>query len=358
MPEPTVLILYNQPVLPAGHADAESELEIVITAASVRRVLTAAGHRVRELGVGADMRPLVALIQEDRPDVVFNLFEGLGDRNHTETTAAGLLDWLGVPYTGSPPDCLALARHKVRTKQLLRGAGVPTPPFLLLEGPAVPPCPLDWPVIVKPALQDASVGIEQASVVTSQRQLVRRVRHVLERFGPPVLVERFIFGRELFVSLVEVPEKPGAPLVLPLAEILFTDDDPNVWPIYSYDAKWREQSREYLATPLWAPVELEPAVLARVAGAARAAYRLTGCRDYARVDVRLTADGRPYVLEVNPNPFLNSLALINGLEAVGRHHADFIVNLVRLALGRRDAPAAPAPPPPRRRKARVARPTS
>src|SRR5262245_36801378 len=108
MPEPNVLILFNQPVLPPGHPDALSEREIFATVASVRETLAATGHAVRELGVGHDMRPLMALLREDRPEVVFNLFEGLADQNHTETTAAGLLEWYGVPYTGSPPDALSL----------------------------------------------------------------------------------------------------------------------------------------------------------------------------------------------------------------------------------------------------------
>jgi D-alanine-D-alanine ligase len=342
MPQPQVLILYNRPVLPPGHPDAESEEEILATVATARQTLTDAGLGVRELGVGRDPRPLLAALHDDPPDVVFNLFEGLADQNHTEITAAGLLEWAGVPFTGSPAEVLALARNKVRTKYLLQGAGLPTPPFFLVDGDdAVPRCPLDWPVIVKPALQDASVGIEQSSVVTGQRQLERQVALVRERFGPPVLVERFVFGRELLVTLVE---RPGAaePELLPLSEIRFIDDDPKVWPIYSYTAKWKVGTRECNSTPLDVGVRLEPAVAERVARTVRAAYRLTGCRDYARIDLRLTAAGEPVILEVNANPFLNSMTLTEGLTLLGRRHMDFLLDLVRLALARQALPAGGA----------------
>src|SRR5262249_16858271 len=151
------------------------------------------------------------------PAVVFNLFEGNLDNAATESYVAGLLEWHGVPFTGSPMHTLSLARAKHLTKPLLRGAGLPTADFMVVDELPVPPCDLDWPVIVKPAQQDASVGLDQESVCTNQSQLEQRVRYILETYGAPVLVEEFIDGREFNVALVELPDLH----YLPPAEIVF-----------------------------------------------------------------------------------------------------------------------------------------
>src|SRR5918911_725330 len=202
-PPARVLILYNEPVLPADHPDADSEYEILYTVGEVHQVLAGAGYEVRRLGVSRDPAALLAGLREHRPDVVFNLFEGLADCADTEAHVAGLLEWLGVAFTGSPAQALRLARRKHLTKRLLRGAGLATAGFFVVEGLPVPECPLEWPVIVKPATQDASVGLDQGSVVTDQGRLEERVAQLLGAYGPPVLVEQFIPGREFNVALVE-----------------------------------------------------------------------------------------------------------------------------------------------------------
>src|SRR5947209_7989803 len=144
MPSAKVLILYNQPVLPEDHPDAVSEHEILYTADAVHQHLSRAGYDVARLGVSHDPAALVSGLRGQRPDVVFNLFEGTADHGQTEAYAAGALQWLGIPFTGSPFETLALARNKHLTKHLLRGAGVPTPEFFVVDSAAVPPCPLEW----------------------------------------------------------------------------------------------------------------------------------------------------------------------------------------------------------------------
>jgi D-alanine-D-alanine ligase len=277
-------------------------------------------------------------LRHEAPDVVFNLFEGVTvgacPEAVTEAAVAGLLEWLGVPFTGSPAAALALARDKARTKHLLRGAGLPTPAFFVVERPPCPPCELGWPAIVKPACLDASVGIEQASVVTGQAQLEARVAHVLDRYGPPALVEQFVRGREFHVHVIQGAD--GLDL-LPLAEIEFREQDPSYWPIYTYEAKWNAGTREYEATPLRSPAELAPEPWECLGRIARRAFRLVGCRDYARIDVRMTAAGEFFILEVNPNPSFTSRGVINGFEAFGRTRAQFFRDLVRAALARRCA---------------------
>jgi D-alanine-D-alanine ligase len=330
-----VLILHNEPVLPASHPDAESEREIVETADGVGKTLVEAGFQVSRLGAGHDPSSLVAGVSSQRPDVVFNLFEGIADNAASETAVAAILEWLGIPFTGSPSHALCLARNKHLAKRLFRDAGLPTPEFLVVESLPVPECTLPWPVIVKPALQDASIGLDQGSVVTDQRRLEERVSLLLRQYGPPVLVEQFIRGRELNVSLIEAPDLR----VLPVSEVLFVETDPAYWPIVTYDAKWKPGSRDYEATPPRYPAEVSAPLAERLGTLASQAFRLLGCRDYARVDFRVRPSGEAYVLEVNPNPcFAPSAGLAGGLTSAGLTHTQFTVDLVRAALTRGNGP--------------------
>jgi D-alanine-D-alanine ligase len=327
-----VLIVYNQPVLPVGHPDAAQESDVLETVAEVDKVLGAETFEVARFGYARDPRLLLDRLAEWRPDVVFNLFEGEADRTATEFYHAAVLEWARVPFTGSPAAALALARDKVRTKYLLRGAGLLTAPFVVLDEPRDLVWTHAWPAFVKPACQDASVGIDQQSVVTTPDELAARVRYVFDRYGGPVLVEQYIPGREFHVHVFE---EPGQRLhVMPAAEVRF-QAGPGYWPVYTYEGKWNESSVEFRNTLLVGAVPLEGELGDRVAQACTTAYRLVGTRDYARVDVRLTPAGEPYVLEVNPNPYLNSLILVDGLKAMGRQFPEFVRGLVRQALDRR-----------------------
>lgn len=345
MPPHRVLVLYNEPVLPEDHPDYESEYEVVETADVVAMALTTAGFGVTPFGVGRDPSVLISGLREHKPDVVFNLFEGAADHGHTEAYVAGILEWLGISFTGSPAQALWLAREKHMAKYLLAGAGLPTPEFMVVERLPVAECKLGWPVIVKPALQDASVGIDQNSVVTSQRQLEERVCYIMRKYGPPVLVERFVCGREFNVSLVEKPDPASGTTIpalttLPVSEIQFLDGDgSNFWPLVTYDAKWHPDSRDFKATPPRFPGDLRPDFIAELTTIARRAFRLIGCRDYARIDFRSDAAGKPYILEVNPNPCISPLAgLASSLEHAGQTHASFVVGLVQTALARKTGP--------------------
>lgn len=326
-----VLILYNEPVLPHDHPDAHSEREVLHSVDAVREYLREAGYATDALGIGRDPSQLLSRCRRSRPDVVFNLFEGLADYGTSEGCLAGLLDWLGIPYTGCRQPALVLANNKPLTKVLLQGAGLPTPDFFVVEELPVPVCPLEWPVIVKPATQDASVGLDQGSVVTNQEQLNERAALMLEAYGPPVLVEEFIQGREFNVGLIETSELT----VLPVGEILFKEDEPDFWPIVTYDAKWKPGSRDFEATPPQYPASISPRLAERLGSLAKQAFRLLGCRDYARVDFRVRSPGKPFILEVNPNPdFSPTAGLAGALASAGLTHAQFSVELVQAALAR------------------------
>jgi D-alanine-D-alanine ligase len=333
---PAVLVLYNEPVLPPDHPEAASEHDVLDTVSDTVKVLRAAGFAVRQLGINYDPMPLLEELKANRPAAVFNLFEGIATQTGTEISVAAMLEWLNVPFTGCPTISLALGRDKIRTKHLLKAAGLPTPGYQVIDRLPAVSWEGGWPAIVKPALQDASIGIDQESVVTNWDQLTKRVDYVFEKYGGPVLVESFVRGREFHVNVIEEGlDKPDREmLMLPLAEIAFQEVSPAWWPVYTFTAKWNVDSEEYKASPLVTPVELPPERTHQLRELARRAFRLLHCRDFARLDVRMTEDGEFHILEVNPNPYLNSLALVKGLEAIGRTHERFLVEMTLNAMSR------------------------
>lgn len=333
-----VLVLYNEPALPEDHPDYVSEIEVLDNVEAVRDALTGAGFEADTFAGPNDPQGLITGLRERAPDAVVNLYEGSATNNATEMYAAGVLEWLGVPYTGCSFHTLVLARSKHVAKRLFQAEGLPTSPFFVAENGPVTHCPINFPVIVKPAQQDASVGVDQNSIATDLDGLNRRITYLIEQFNQPVLIEEFIFGRELTVALVEMPELR----ILPGTEVVFLRDEPGYWPILSYDAKWTRDNPEYDGTDYHFKADLAPELEAKIADISRRAFRLLGCRDYARVDFRIRkGDDQPIVLEVNPNPdFAPDRALANNLWAAGLGHTEFTIQLARNALARRGAASA------------------
>lgn len=325
-----ILVVYNEPVLPPGHRDTEAEIEVLENVNAVAEVLRAESYEVCTAGVRRDPGGLIGAVREANPDAVFNLFEGTADHYATEAYVAGVLDWLDVPFTGCPCQALLLSQNKPLTKRLFQSAGVPTAPFTVAdEVPAEAP-PLSWPLIVKPAGQDSSVGIDQASVVTDFAALRARVAHLLENYGSPVLIEEYVSGRELTLGVIEYPQRR----LLPITEVTFLYKQPGSWPILSYNAKWESETYEYQETDYQFDVPVEDALRAKLHAAALTAFELLGARDYARADFRVRGD-EVFLLEMNPNPsFSPGRGLTWALSAGGISHRDFTLQVVRNALAR------------------------
>jgi len=320
------------------------ELEAIVQA--VRE----GGHEVASVNIRDDFAALLGAISDHRPDAIVNLVEFFGDDIAHEAHIAGIYELLGVPYTGSRPSALANCVRKHRTKALLAQAGVPTAPYRVVMGHvgddrAPADHGLAFPLIVKPALEDASGGIEHDSVVQDQAALDERVAHVLREHDMPVLIEEYIDGRELHCAVLG--NDPAE--ALPLYEMEFTerlDAAGNPLPkIVTFRAKWDPYSRDFYAVDgRCPPPDLEPEVTKAIQEVALSACRILGVRDYARVDMRLDArTGDPYILEVNPNPDLAEHgAFMQCAIASGRTFTQTIHEIVDMAL-RRTPPGPPHP---------------
>lgn len=309
----------------------EAREDVQRVATSVRDALLAAGHDVRLVAVCDATFSFAADLDRDRPDVVFNLCESIAADARGELAVPAVLDVLGLPYTGSPSLALGLALHKPKAKELLRARGVPTPESCLVESTdQLADVHLAFPLIVKPSREDASTCIEFDSVVWDRAALGKAVRRVLNTLSQPALVERYVDGREIYVPLLG----NQARIALPLSEVHFGRAFEGRPRIVSYAAKWHAQSPECIDSPT-GPALLDEATQARVVRVARTAFDALGCRDYGRVDLRLSSEGEPFVIDVNPNCDLHPDAgFAKAARAAGLEYPALALRLVELALER------------------------
>lgn len=295
-----VAVCYNRvpPKLRRGEAaDRISEEGAAEEAKAVRRALRELGHDAELVPLGSDPGKFLAALRTAKPAAVFNLCEGFWGDSRKELHVAALLELSGLPYSGSAPLCLGLSQDKARTKDLLVRHKLPTPPYALIE-PGASIQTLDdlvFPLIVKPRCEDASLGITHESIVEDSAALHARIRYIHQTYHQGALIEEFIAGREINAAVLG--NGPGE--VLPPSEIIFQPGLPRA--IVSYAGKWLEHSSEYAGTVPVCPAPLDQHDAVSIKEVALRAFALLGCRDYARVDIRLR-DGIPYILEVNANP--------------------------------------------------------
>ncbi|HKI05407.1 MAG TPA: D-alanine--D-alanine ligase [Thermoanaerobaculia bacterium] len=288
------VILHN----PIGEGDDPSASDVLAQVELVAAGLTALGIAHQALAV-PDWRPWLVLSPEPGT-VVFNLMEAPEGVPHVHPAAAAALELMNVPFTGSAAGVLWLTTDKLATRALLAAEGLPVAPGGRLD-PADPRIldEVPGPWLLKPACEDASLGLEGDPVCSTREEALSRARALAERFpGQNVVVETYLTGRELNVSLL-------AGEALPVAEIVFEDFPEGMSRVVGYEAKWREDSFAYIHTVRRFPEDpADAGVLGRVREIALAAWRVCGLRGYARIDFRLDAEGNPFVLEVNANPCL------------------------------------------------------
>ena len=305
---------------------------------AIADALSEQGYKVQLVNINEDVQILINLLSQNPPDVVFNLIEYYRDDPALEHLVAGLFSIYGVRFTGSGPFTLALCQRKGMTKQLLLANNVPTPRYKLLNEPKIAGRHgLHYPMIVKPSREDASSGVEKESVVYNFEQLTERIKKTFEEYNPPILVEEFIEGRELHISVLG----NDPPEVLPIIEFDFSelsDDHPK---IISYDAKWNPLEESFHRVHALCPAKLTKRLEKKVKAAALEAYKVTGCTDYARLDIRIREDKKVFVLEVNPNPDLTEgVSFMDSAEHFGLSFGETLAKIVECAMSR-PAPSVP-----------------
>src|SRR5690554_2136814 len=298
----------------------------------IAKKLQKAGFDAYTLNITDDILLLLKDIKKNKPDVIFNFVELYKEDSRLEMNCVSFLELSGVPYTGAPPMALSNCQSKVLAKRILKTYGIRTPDFIVVkELKARLNHNLKFPLMVKPAFEDASVGIENGSIVTNNKKLRERIKYVHEYYCQPALVEEFIDGRELNVAVMG----DTRPHALPISEIDFSAMPSHLYNIVSYQAKWDPHHEAYHKTIPICPAVLPEKLTKEAKEIAVKAFKIMGCRDYARVDMRLSKDNQLYVLEVNPNPDLTEGAgFMRSAEASGLTYVETLKKIIYLALER------------------------
>ena len=277
--------------------DVYFKTEVEITAA-----LKTLGHEVIPFGIYNDIEELVQFIKLQKPDIVFNLTEHFNKIHSYDRNIAGLLELLGVSYTGCGPVSLANCRNKAIVKKLLSFHRIKNPAFATYpRGERVSfKKDLHFPVIIKPLTLDSSYGISKASLVENEKDFVERIAFIHEHFGQDALAENFVDGRELFVSLLGEKKLK----IFPIRETIYPSngDDPHAF--LTFRAKWDEAYQSKKGIEFVFAKNLDPKTAARIQDTCKRIFRLLQLRGYARIDLRLTPENEIFIIEVNPNPAL------------------------------------------------------
>ncbi|MEK9144863.1 MAG: ATP-grasp domain-containing protein [Elusimicrobiota bacterium] len=310
----------------ADPSEAAVHQDLTSVGLNIQKALESRGHKTVFFDMNETPLPFDK-IAESNVDVVFNVCERINNSSLLEPHAAAILDCLGVPYTGSNPLTLALCIDKIKVKKMLEHYSLPTPRFDYAFDKDDPiRDDLRYPLIVKPANTDNSIGISNKSVVTSLRELKDQVAEILEKHRRPALIEEFIEGDEVDVSILGNEERVK---VLPLSRSVFDGLPPGVWHIYPFQAKWSEDS-VYKNIRTERPALYSQKLTALISEICLDAFNIFDCHDYARVEVRVDKAGNPYILEINPNPSINMGDCVPACgQMTGLNYEDFIEEILR-----------------------------
>jgi D-alanine-D-alanine ligase len=306
----------------------------------IEGALRALGHEVSRIPVADDVVPVIEALRGADPGLVFNLAESFGGKSALESNVAALLNLLGLRYTGSSPAGLLMAGDKSLTKKVLRFHEILTPQFAtVFRGALDHVGDLRFPLIVKPPQEDASLGITSKSVVRDVKELFGTMDTLQREFQSPVLVEEFVEGREFYVGVLG----NVAPQPLPVIELDFSAFPADRPKVASWEAKWgeggtgeaAETGAEFAGTKSIFPSDLSPELTGRMQAVAVEAFNALRLRDYGRVDLRVSPAEEIYVIEVNPNCYLERSGEFSRAAAEsGIEHEALVARIVELALGR------------------------
>ncbi len=328
-----VLVVVHEDLVPPDSLEGYSESEALRfrTEYDVIAGLRRLGHDVRVVGVADDVLPIREAVREWKPRVVFNLLIELRDIGAFQVHVASYLELLGVRYTGCNPRGLLLARDKALSKKIMRYHRIPTPAFAVFRrGRRVRrPAGLTFPLIVKSQEEDASFGLSQASIVTSDEELEERVRFVHKHVETDALAEEYIRGRELTIGVIGNQRLE----TLPIFEMRFEKLPEGSEPIATARVKWDLEYQERIGIKTGPAYRLPDGMPERIAHIARRVYRALELSGFARIDLRLSEERSIHVIEANPNPDIKeSEDFANSAYVAGFDYGALLQRILSLAL--------------------------
>jgi D-alanine-D-alanine ligase len=330
-----VLVLFDTAGTPPADQDFTKELKTDDWAAeaNVIEALEKLGHEVRTIGVWDEPGMIIDEIKANPPDVVYNLTEHFNAVSAYDRNVAGLLEMMGVPYTGSSPTGLTLCKNKGMAKELLAYHKIRVPNFAIFSpGAAIKKPPrLAYPLFIKPAAEEASYGISLDSFVENDEAFEERIRFIHERMNQAALAEEYIAGREIYVSLLGNDRLR----VFPFREVIFTEFPEDQPKFSTFKAKWDDAYRKRWGIQNVFAEPFANGTGQRIVKICKAVYRALRIQGYGRIDLRVTPDGEVVILEANPNPNLErDDEFAQSAMKAGFTYERLIQRILRLALSK------------------------
>ena len=326
-------VVHNIPVT-VGDFNWESSQDVLEQVEAVEQALRELDLISVRLPFGRDVETFLHNLRREKVDALFNLCETVDDNASFVGHPAALFELINIPFTGSGAFSLMLSTDKLAAKHQLRAAGFQTPDFVTYGGEQTI-ADIALPAIIKPRYEDASIGIDQESLVFTEQELWEKVPEFYQRYGQ-LIIERYINGREFNISLLGYPE----PRVLPVAEIDFSSFPEGLHRIVGYRAKWDKEAFEYHHTERVFPDDLPESLGHKLQAVAAGAYQLFAMRDYGRIDMRCDEKGQIYVLEGNANPCLNPDAgFAAAARRAGMSFGDVVAEFVGFLSARAGSPS-------------------
>lgn len=328
-----ILALMHQDLVPPESMEGYSDKEIAVwkTEYDVVTGLNALGHEVRKLGVSDELPVIRRTIEEFKPHVAFNLLEEFHGVAVYDYYIVSYLELLRQPYTGSNPRGLLISHDKALSKKVLMFHRIPVPRFTVFRmGRKVKrPARLEFPLLVKSLIEDASLGIAQTSVVTSDEKLAERVAFIHENVGTDAIVEQYIDGRELYVGVMGNQRLQ----TFPIWEMVFGKLPAGAHRIATAKIKWDEQYQDRIGLTTKAADDIDESLQRRITHICKRAYRDLNLSGYARMDLRLTDEDKVYLIEANPNPNLSyGEDFAESAEHAGLSYEQLLQRIINLGL--------------------------
>lgn len=327
-----ITVLVDEVEIPENDPQFENPPKEAVTEYHVTGALRTLGHDVTVMGAIEDIAQLAANLTGHRPQLVFNLTEHYAGNRQFDKNIAGLLEMLNIPFTGTGPTGLLLCRDKRLCKQLLSLHKIRVPGFTTFQPDKKIHVPknLNFPLVIKPAMEDGSEGIAKASLVTNENALKDRVQFVHEGWRQPAIAEEYIEGKELYVTILGNKKLT----VFPIRQVFFSSVENDGPQMLTFRAKWSNRYREKWGIT-FGFAELETSVVKDIDRICKKVYRIMQIHDYGRIDLRLTEDNKVTIIEANPNPDIAfGEEVAEAAHAGGMEYEQMIERIVKLALQR------------------------